>query len=176
MILSGASLPGRLLLANPLMTWIGRLSYSLYLVHWPLIVLYRYVTGPHLELRDQALLAAASLLLAVALNRAVELRFRLAPGDRVTRSGMAARRALAATGMAALLVTGLALAGVISKGWPGRMPEGVRLLAATDLGISADQKQVLARHCAGRSGVFCGARRVGEPTSCCWRIPAPMTC
>ena len=47
LLISGA-LPGRLhgparsLMQNPLSIWVGRVSYSMYLVHWPLIVLFRY--------------------------------------------------------------------------------------------------------------------------------------
>ena len=34
------------LLDNPIMVGVGLISYSLYLVHWPIIVLYTYAT-PH---------------------------------------------------------------------------------------------------------------------------------
>jgi len=33
------------LLDNPLMTWVGKLSYSLYLWHWPVYVLFRWTIG-----------------------------------------------------------------------------------------------------------------------------------
>lgn len=160
-ILSGASLPARWLLSNAAMVWLGRLSYSVYLVHWPFIVLYRYAFGTHLTLPDQALLAGGSLALATVLNRAVEMRFRLAPGDQVTRSGMEASRSFKLTGLVMAGVCGLALAGITGAGWPARMPVDVREMANQDLKISAQHKTVLSDHCATRTGVFCGEQNAG---------------
>ncbi len=158
-ILCGASGAARTLLGNAVMTWAGRLSYSLYLVHWPLIVLYRYLLGPHLDLVDQMLLGLASFAAAMVLNRSVEMRFRLASGDRVTRSGIPARRTLLLTGCGMVLLSLVALAGIGSRGWPGRMPPAVQSLAGADLRIPPELKERLASHCSIRQGAFCGSHR-----------------
>lgn len=68
---------GQLLLANPLMVFIGGISYSLYLVHWPLIVYYKAFFG---ELDTTGVLALLVVMFAVgySLYILVESRFRYA--------------------------------------------------------------------------------------------------
>ncbi len=63
------------LLANPVTAWLGRVSYSLYLVHWPPIVLYRVLTLEELRGSVQLALAGLMLLLTVMLHYGVERRF-----------------------------------------------------------------------------------------------------
>ena len=64
------------LLANRLAVGIGLISYSLYLVHWPLLVLYRYGRGGETTPRERAILVAASILAATAMYLFVEQPFR----------------------------------------------------------------------------------------------------
>ncbi|MBW9214120.1 acyltransferase [Mumia sp. zg.B53] len=56
--------------------WLGDVSYSVYLWHWPLIVLLPYATGSDLGLLDKLAILAASLVLADLTKRHVEDRFR----------------------------------------------------------------------------------------------------
>lgn len=161
-ILCGASLPARWLLCNRFMSWLGRRSYSLYLVHWPLIVLYRYALGPHLSPVNQVMLAGCSLVLAMGINRAVERRFRLAPCDRLTRSGMKASHAFRMTGLFMAGICGLAVVGITTGGWPGRMPADMRDMAVRDQKVSPQLKALLAQHCTEMSGVFCGKREANS--------------
>ncbi len=150
---------GRWLLGNSPMVWIGRLSYALYLVHWPLIVLYRYLFGAHLDLRDQATLAAASLLLAYALNRWVESRFRLGADEGRTQAGHSARRVYAGLAAAMLAISLFIWQGVETKGWPGRIPEEVRGIATNNLRIPRGMRNDVDNFCAReKHGVFCGRR------------------
>jgi peptidoglycan/LPS O-acetylase OafA/YrhL len=69
---------GRWLLANRLMVFIGGISYSLYLVHWPLIV-YATLLGGRAGATDTRALCAAMLLFACALHYGVERPLRSAP-------------------------------------------------------------------------------------------------
>ena len=67
------------LLSRPLMVAIGRISYSLYLWHWPVFVLFRWTVGlESLPARLLALLLAFGL--AIASYRWVERPLRHAPG------------------------------------------------------------------------------------------------
>ncbi|WP_403024032.1 acyltransferase family protein [Salinibacterium sp. GXW1014] len=66
-----------LVLGNQVMQWIGRISYSLYLVHWPLLVL-PALAAPQglLPLEATLALGALSVPLAWLLHHAVEEPFR----------------------------------------------------------------------------------------------------
>ena len=68
------------LLSNPLASSLGRISYSTYLFHWPLIVLYRVAKGrEHLALKEQLGLLAITLLLGALCQRFIENRYRDQP-------------------------------------------------------------------------------------------------
>ncbi len=64
------------LLSFPPLVWIGEISYSLYLVHWPLIVYISYLLYPQPSFATRALALAACLPLAFLLYRFVEVPFR----------------------------------------------------------------------------------------------------
>ncbi|HCJ48436.1 MAG TPA: acyltransferase [Microbacterium sp.] len=66
---------GRVLELKPLL-YVGKISYSLYLWHWPVIVFWRTVTGNALDPIEMAGLFAASFLLAAASTAFVERPFR----------------------------------------------------------------------------------------------------
>jgi peptidoglycan/LPS O-acetylase OafA/YrhL len=118
----GGTIVGRVLSLRPLKR-IGLWSYSLYLVHWPLIVYARQIwpTGGRLQ---SYLVIAASILLGWLLYRFVEMPFR-------GRRGLLNRRTLfgaaGASGMALLLASSFV---VISGGFEARLPAGVRAMLA----------------------------------------------
>lgn len=100
-------------LAWPLTNFIGQISYSLYLWHWPVIVLAKYslVRQPHfLEL---FLMAFTSLCLAVVTWRFVEQPFR--------KREMPFIRVGIISGLGAAGVTLLAIGLILGQGWPGRL-------------------------------------------------------
>ncbi|TWB24870.1 peptidoglycan/LPS O-acetylase OafA/YrhL [Nitrospirillum amazonense] len=70
----GGGLSGRVLDNAPI-RWIGRISYSLYLVHWPLIVFANYVHGDIDSFFCKFLLLGFSLLSGYLLHHFVEIRF-----------------------------------------------------------------------------------------------------
>lgn len=45
-IVAAENSPLKLLFVSRLLVWIGQRSYSIYLVHWPLIVLWKMSTSP----------------------------------------------------------------------------------------------------------------------------------
>lgn len=66
--------PARLL-AQPLLVGIGRISYSAYLWHWPIVVAIRYVEG-EMDLVQKLLAFAATLILATITYHLIEQPFR----------------------------------------------------------------------------------------------------
>ena len=79
------------LLSVPPMQWIGNWSYSLYLWHWPLIIVAASLWGPVSGWRGVAVLAVATALSA-ATYRWVETPFRTAPA--LTRKDRGRTRSL----------------------------------------------------------------------------------
>lgn len=111
---------GRLLGAAPLVR-IGKISYSLYLWHWPAIVFTKlWLLDGNFAL-PLAGAVAASFALAALSYRFVETPFR-------AKRLLPDRRGLfAAAAVAGALLAGLGAATYRSGGFPGRMPEEVRL-------------------------------------------------
>jgi len=115
--------PGRLgvlVLNNPVSVWVGRISYALYLVHWPIVSLYRYRVGLELNAVEQAGLAGLMMLAAIALHYGVERRFYRRAGDREAersfKPGLSSAR-IVVTALGVALVAGHAW---IAGGWSWR--------------------------------------------------------
>lgn len=133
--------PGPLLALRPVQ-WLGDVSYSVYLWHWPLIVLVPAATDRALTWTDRGAIVAATLLLAWLTKVLVEDRFRAASWAVPLRKPFL----LAATGMA--LVVGLA---------------GVQLVEVHQR--SEQAAAAVARGVAGLDPCF-GARALDHPQSC----------
>lgn len=73
---SGGSSRLRIIFTNRPVVWIGLLSYSLYLVHWPVIVFYKYLVRRELTVVDKIYIIFITLLLSAWIYRYVEVRFR----------------------------------------------------------------------------------------------------
>ncbi|MGE3509525.1 MAG: acyltransferase family protein, partial [Vicinamibacterales bacterium] len=108
------------LLSNRLVLGVGAMSYSLYLVHWPVITFYRYVRHEEPASVDKLALVAGCLVLAAGMYWLVERRFR--SGNRAGRSPVGARTAMFASAVAALAVSTLAAHAWQTAGWPARLP------------------------------------------------------
>ena len=127
------------------MVWVGLISYSLYLWHWPLFVFARQVTlQGELSAPVIALCIALAFLLAVATWRWVEQPFR-------DRKRMTLRPLLAWVIGGAVAIAGVAL--VAMNGLPQRMaPETLRLAAAAESGSK------LTEQCNARSATAAPCR------------------
>jgi peptidoglycan/LPS O-acetylase OafA/YrhL len=66
--------------AVPPVMWLGGLSYSIYLWHWPLVVLVPYATGIPLRTLDKVGIAVGSILLAWASQKYIENPIRFGAG------------------------------------------------------------------------------------------------
>lgn len=108
-------------LRNPVSVWLGKISYSLYLVHWPIVVLYKHITFEDVVVgKTRIALLILTLLAAVALYYLVENRFRygIAGAGAGTGSGNKARK-LAWFAVPLVLLAASAHA-YTSSGWPAR--------------------------------------------------------
>ncbi|MFT8246080.1 acyltransferase family protein [Roseomonas sp. BN140053] len=105
------------LLSTPPFVALGLISYSLYLVHWPIISLLRYRAVGMLDTSQVVMVLAASLVLATLSWRFVEQPFRR-PSPALTQ-----RRVLlggvGAIGVACLV----GLVGIGARGFPARFPD-----------------------------------------------------
>jgi peptidoglycan/LPS O-acetylase OafA/YrhL len=100
-LVEGAS---RLLAVAPL-RFLGRISYSLYLWHWPMLVVPAAALGQELPFPVRLLLAAATIPIAAASQRWVE-----EPIRRGRIVGLRPRRSLAFAAVLTIVVAGSALA------------------------------------------------------------------
>ncbi|XOV81462.1 MAG: acyltransferase family protein [bacterium] len=113
------------LLSVPALVFVGLISYSLYLWHWPLIVFTKHYLGTPLAPEIVVMVVVASLGLSVLSWRFIEQPFRGA-GALMSTTGLFR----GAVGVGAMLVvTGLVFD--LSRGLPQRLPESIAGITAT---------------------------------------------
>lgn len=121
-----------LLRARPVV-WIGRISYSLYLVHWPLIVFARYDMQKPITGSEQIALIACTFGLAILSFYVIEAPFRK----------KARRAAYVVAAMVAAMVS-LTAGQSWATGWPWRFSKSILALYIPDR--TALTKYVWANH------------------------------
>jgi peptidoglycan/LPS O-acetylase OafA/YrhL len=108
-------------LSMPVLRFIGLISYSLYLWHWPVIVFWKYYKI-ELNLADQLAIVAISIILAILSWRYVERPFR--------KSGTVLPRKPLLAATAGVLAAGTMAGVVVARdGVPSRVPKGIIALA-----------------------------------------------
>jgi peptidoglycan/LPS O-acetylase OafA/YrhL len=163
--IGGSSAVGRLLSLRPCV-FVGKISYSLYLWHWPLFSLYRYQVGRELSALESATIIALSFVLSVLSWRYVEQPFRQPErvlGRRVIFRGAA----LGALGTAMFAGTAMATGGL-----PARVP-GFRIVdvpgeAEYDAGGEGDCFLGDPQTAADWGGERCFITRGQGPTVLLW--------
>jgi hypothetical protein len=150
-------------LSSALLVWIGLLSYSLYLWHWPILVLYRYAISKPFGMADAAMVAIATLLASILSWKYVEqpIRTRSLLGK---RAGIYLVAASASTG---LLV--VAIWGVVTKGIPNRLSAHVMQLAQGKADTNPDRSQCIDKEPTNvLTGAFCRLGEAGTPSLMVW--------
>lgn len=111
----GSSVFTNLLRIKPLI-YVGKISYSLYLWHWPLLALARYHASRDLTSLEISVLLTVSLLIAVASWRYVETPFRK------NTDFFNTRLIFRGTGVAMVFAGCFGIAGVFTHGFDYRYP------------------------------------------------------
>jgi len=106
----------RFLLCSAPIVWIGQISYSLYLFHWPAIVFAKYYLLRDLATPEKVLLVV--LLIGAA---SVSLIFLENPARRQAKL-FNRLSVFASSAIAISLFAALGIVGTMSAGWPGRFP------------------------------------------------------
>ncbi|MEO0618082.1 MAG: acyltransferase family protein [Pseudomonadota bacterium] len=123
------------LLSVPPMVGIGLISYALYLWHWPVFVLAKYVSREPLSGLSYVFLTATAVALAALTYRFIEQPFRRRDGafplPRLTKT----------LGGATVLLLAVSAWSYATSGIPNRLPEDARRIAAIEasFGIADDQ-------------------------------------
>src|SRR5262249_7676358 len=127
-----------------LLTWryivfIGLISYSLYLWHWPIIIFWKYLVNEQMNWLEVSLVISASVILAAFSWKFVEQPVRRR-GGRINR-----RQVFLATGSAVAVFAALGVFGVISNGLPQRLPAQVLKYASGKLDGNPRQGECIER-------------------------------
>lgn len=151
------TLAGRLLCWRPVV-FVGLISYSLYLWHWPVLVYAKHALLRPLAPTEAGLLVLISMLLAVASWRFVEQPFR-------GRSGWLNRRQVFRASLAAMLAAvAIGLLFDQTEGLPQRLPAAVAELARV-----AEQRPAQRDRCEGippselNTGSLCRVNSLDTP-------------
>ncbi len=126
LIAAGLTAPtpvSRLLSLGPIVLT-GRMSYSIYLYHWPVLAFATYVLGRAPQAAEAAALVALALVLAALSWLLVEQKLTRAIGLSAASPLSLLGRTLAASG--ALVAFGLV--GLAAEGWPQRLDEPAALV------------------------------------------------
>jgi peptidoglycan/LPS O-acetylase OafA/YrhL len=122
---------GNRILAFPPARFIGLISYSLYLWHWPIIVFTKYIWIEELTFQLKAAVVAASLAAAVLTWRFIERPFR--------NPARVPRKTIFASGIAAMAVATVIAVPGIPGGLPNRLPRDV--VATADINSYRDAER-----------------------------------
>ena len=105
-------------LKNRFLSLLGLMSYSLYLIHWPVIVFYKYFKFSSLVMWEKISLSFLSVLLSYFMYQYVEKPFRFVPkNETVNRNRYFVFGCILFT----IFATGLGIFGLKTSGFPQRL-------------------------------------------------------
>jgi peptidoglycan/LPS O-acetylase OafA/YrhL len=127
---SGAPVGAHVLLSRRPLPAVGRMSYSWYLWHWPVLILGAAIAGHSLNLAERLLTVVLSAALALGTLVLVENPIRFAPGlARRPRRGLVLGATLTAGAVACALATAARLPALVGHG-PEAAPIALGRVAA----------------------------------------------
>ncbi len=136
------------LLSTPAFVGIGLISFSLYLWHWPPLVLARIFSGsPHIDLGLAALVIIFAIIMAYLSWRFVEQPFRRSHAV----SGRAAVRVFLWSGLSAAVLAGGSSLILYQEGFTNRVPE--KLLATYEEASKRSKLSVACRFSRPEKGM-----------------------
>ena len=142
------------------MVWVGLISYSLYLWHWPLIAFARYSAIDELVLTDKLLLISASVILAYFSWKFIETPFR-------KKQLLVTNKKMLYSAFASILIVAVVGQQIrMAKGFPLRLPEYARNYAIGAI-WSKDQKECYKLNQAGELCRF-GTNDTSKPELFFW--------
>ncbi len=144
LLLGRETVLAQMLYGNKPMQWVGQRSYAIYLVHWPIIVLYKYHTDFQLNNTARVLLFALSIGAAVVLHELVEKPFRKRGADTT-----AAQRMAMPVTISILLFTLLSAAAIWRlHGLPSRVdPRILKIVDSVDSEVAKRRRAIRFGRC-----------------------------
>ena len=118
-------------LSLPWVVRLGLISYSLYLIHWPIIVFYTYYTKTVLSVTEQWAIVLASIVAAELMYRCVERPFRY---RRNADKPMSSSSFGLSCALIALAFCFVGASGWANQGWAWRYGDGAVVQALSDIG------------------------------------------
>lgn len=149
-ILGGECKSARLILDNDICRYIGRISYSLYLYHWPLIIFFKYYLMRELNIQEKVILLLTSFAVASLSFYCVETPFRNSKLDAKPRSRL---DRIIFVGFVVVLIAGLYL------GFGPQLQFHSEIITAEDI-LNSKEK----RHSLYQAG--CNVTNWQDPSRC----------
>jgi len=157
----GLTVVGRLLAIGPMVAT-GKISYSLYLWHWPLFAFAEYEWPGQVSLPARLALIAASVALAALTYRWIE------QPARQSRYVLTQGRVFACAAAASLTLVAASFVIVTSAGWPGRLAPEVAAFAASISPLAVNAAECnRSKLRAGELGCRLGSKDT-DPTFLLW--------
>ncbi len=141
LIHAGTARYSGMLVRNVPTVGLGLISYSLYMIHWPIIVFYRYYKFDELSAGESWAIVAVSIVVAFFMYRYIEQPFRRRRGVPEQNYARPARVA-AVCAVLALVLIGPAVAAFMQGGWTWRLPKEIQA-AMADLGAKTRETGTL---------------------------------
>ncbi|NGO54236.1 acyltransferase family protein [Allomesorhizobium camelthorni] len=116
---------------------LGRASYSIYLVHWPIVVFWLHTTGRDLDTFQGVAAIALSILLGYLLHSFIERPLRYS-------HALQGQRLVTISALAAALIVAPSWQSWATKGWTWRLPKTLRRVNSYDIDVLT--KYVWANH------------------------------